>query len=62
MQKYLELLFLRVFKVDIKIKLRRTNEEHRTKWHRKDKILFVWTVLKYFELTNKTDLNPVNCV
>ncbi|CAD8184145.1 unnamed protein product [Paramecium octaurelia] len=37
---------------------KRTNEEHRTKWHRKDKILFVWTVLKYFELTNKTDLNP----
>ncbi|CAD8090572.1 unnamed protein product [Paramecium primaurelia] len=37
---------------------KRTNEEHRTKWHRKDKILFVWTVLKYFEFTNKSDLNP----
>ncbi|CAD8109741.1 unnamed protein product [Paramecium sonneborni] len=37
---------------------KRTNEEHRTKWHRKDKILFVWTVLKYFEFINKNDLNP----
>ncbi|CAK93472.1 unnamed protein product (macronuclear) [Paramecium tetraurelia] len=37
---------------------KRTNEEHRTKWHRKDKILFVWTVLKYFEFIKKNDLNP----
>ncbi|KAM3134401.1 hypothetical protein pb186bvf_013514 [Paramecium bursaria] len=38
---------------------KRTNEEHRTKWHKKDKILFVWTVLKYFEMRERQDLNPV---